>query len=186
MAPTADYPEVAHHPQYHQPYQQPPQQYQQYPPQTPVKPEGTPSPHPFGGVPPPPSAYGSQYNTNSPHTQHAVPVGSQKQSSKGTICGCTILVFILSCIIALLSAAVIGLAAGTGVEANRANDATTKLAQLSSSISAGAVKATKTVTTTATPTSTAFADLDNNCADDPGGVTGQTYTAFTCKRSFKQ
>lgn len=86
------------------------------------------------------------------------------------------LVFILSCIIALLSAAVIGLAAGTGVEAHRANDATDRLASVSSSLSAAGPTKTTTVTAGATPTS--FNDLDKGCSNDPDGVSGTGYTAF--------
>jgi len=111
----------------------------------------------------------------SPFSQHVAtdPDPSTKRS-KGVICGCSLLVFILSCIIALLSAAVIGLAAGTGVEANRASDATNKLAALSSSVSSAAP--TKTVTTVI-PSATSFNDIDNGCSNNPDGVSGTGYTS---------
>ncbi|KAI1854047.1 hypothetical protein JX266_001188 [Neoarthrinium moseri] len=90
-----------------------------------------------------------------------------RQSKKATICGCTVLVFILSAIIAVLSAAVIGLAAGTGVEASRASDAESKLA------SGGA-----TTTVTAPPsTATDFNTLDRNCTSNAGSTTGSSYTS---------
>ncbi|KAK4671020.1 hypothetical protein QC764_605810 [Podospora pseudoanserina] len=47
---------------------------------------------------------------------------------KKTIFGCTTLVFVLSCIIALLSMAVIGLAAAAGMEAHRANTNASRIA----------------------------------------------------------
>ncbi|OTB06499.1 hypothetical protein M426DRAFT_318907 [Hypoxylon sp. CI-4A] len=82
------------------------------------------------------------------------------------ILGCSILVFILSLIIAILSVAVIGLAAGTGVEANRANDAEARLAAMNGS------SATTTVTAPAsTPT------IDRGCSNDSSTVTGSTYTS---------
>ncbi|EHK17597.1 uncharacterized protein TRIVIDRAFT_18729, partial [Trichoderma virens Gv29-8] len=94
------------------------------------------------------------------------------------------LVLVLSIIIAILAAAVIGLAAGTGVATKNYNDANSKLAVLSSSLSA--VQATpppSTATGTATSSSTLpsgtpdFNDLTNGCSDDPGSVTGNIYTS---------
>ncbi|KAK8042476.1 hypothetical protein PG994_012959 [Apiospora phragmitis] len=67
-----------------------------------------------------------------------------RRKKEHTILGCSVVVFVLAVIIAILSAAVIGLAAGTGVEANRANTAESDLAALranmtnSSSSSSGA------------------------------------------------
>ncbi|KAI1379523.1 hypothetical protein F4677DRAFT_335347 [Hypoxylon crocopeplum] len=95
-----------------------------------------------------------------------VPPSEQGRASK-RILGCTVLVFILSLIIAILSAAVIGLAAGTGVEASRANDAEARLAAMSTS---GAPPATVTVTAPAsTPT------IDKGCSTNSAEVTGETY-----------
>ncbi|KAK2013122.1 hypothetical protein LZ32DRAFT_273721 [Colletotrichum eremochloae] len=119
------------------------------------------------------SAYGSaQYQ----------PDGSQKRK---TICGCTFLVFLLSVIIAVLAAAVIGLAAGTGVEASRANQALEKLAALEASGTTGG-SATATATS-ASATATNFASITNNCSDNNQTTTGQTYTTdFYGKRTFVQ
>lgn len=166
-----NFPEVApqHHPPhygYQQPYQAP-------------KPEG----YTDG------STYAGAVSTTSPYTAVASPLSQHAindhdpsaKRSKGVLCGCSLLVFILSCIIALLSAAVIGLAAGTGVEANRANEATNKLAALSASVSSAA--ATKTASASS-PTATAFNDIDRGCSNDPDGVSGTSYTSFSCKSNL--
>ncbi|KAI1638690.1 hypothetical protein F4809DRAFT_599318 [Biscogniauxia mediterranea] len=85
------------------------------------------------------------------------------------ICGCSLLVFILSFIIAVLSAAVIGLAAGTGVEASRANAAEAKLAALNAAATSSS----------STPSSTPdFSSIDRNCSTDSSGVTGTNYTTY--------
>ncbi|KAJ4421823.1 hypothetical protein N0V82_003522 [Gnomoniopsis sp. IMI 355080] len=119
------------------------------------------------------------YN-NSPHGYHASAVGAQpgdknhhNRRNKGLLCGCTTLVFVLSAIIAILAAAVVGLAVGTGVEANRANTAEAKVSSLSSS---GANATATTTVGSASATSTSFADLDSNCSGDPSGVNGTTYS----------
>ncbi|KAK4145834.1 uncharacterized protein C8A04DRAFT_35405 [Dichotomopilus funicola] len=108
--------------------------------------------------PPPPSSYGSR-TASSPFSAPSHPgVGSVRgvgiggagaggggaaaaadrnglSSSGGkTILGCSLLVFILSCIIGLLSAGVIGLAAATGIESQRASTASSSLASLSASL----------------------------------------------------
>ncbi|OTA94315.1 hypothetical protein M434DRAFT_269947 [Hypoxylon sp. CO27-5] len=121
----------------------------------------------------------------SPETQSASPYAYEYQSGYGPvppseqgkspkrIMGCTVLVFILSVIIALLSAAVIGLAAGTGVEASRANDAEARLASISAS---GASPTTVTVTApTSTPSD--FSNIDNGCSRNSAEVTGKTYAS---------
>ncbi|KAI0478460.1 hypothetical protein GGR56DRAFT_630406 [Xylariaceae sp. FL0804] len=97
------------------------------------------------------------------------------------VCGCTVAVFVLSLIIALLSVAVVGLAAGTGVESSRANDAETQLAAVR------AQRATVTVTATAPgSTSTAAAgstdSLSEGCANDANSVSGTTYTTYFFNR----
>lgn len=195
---NADFPEAVA-PQQYQQYSQPQhqynqhqqyQQYQQYPPQVPPKPEDgqyAPGSAPY-------SAYsGSQLDPTSPQAQHAVPGGAAGGAQapgagaggkkKGTICGCTVLVFVLCAIIALLSAAVIGLAAGTGVEASRANSAESRAADLSSSLASATATATATGTAgSSTATSTSFAALDRNCSTTPNSVTGTTYDAFSCKQ----
>lgn len=132
------------------------------------------------------STYAGTAPTISPYPAVASPYSQQAtldqdpsaKRSKGVLCGCSLLVLVLSCIIAILSAAVIGLAAGTGVEANRANDATSRLAALNTSGSAAT--ATKTVTASA-PTATPFNKLDGGCSDNPNGVSGTQYTSFPRK-----
>ncbi|KAK1834189.1 hypothetical protein QBC39DRAFT_344497 [Podospora conica] len=88
-------------------------------------------------------------------------------SGKGRrVCGCSLLVFLLSAIIAILSAAVIGLAAATGIEANRASDAAAQVAVLSASLAA------------APSTNSAISAIDAGCEANATAVTGTTYTAF--------
>ncbi|KAK1596340.1 uncharacterized protein LY79DRAFT_509590 [Colletotrichum navitas] len=113
------------------------------------------------------------------------PDGSQKK--KKTICGCTFLVFLLSVVIAVLAAAVIGLAAGTGVEASRANEALEQLASLKASVTAGG-SATATATATGAPaTATGFASISNGCSNADETTTNQTYTTdFFGKKTFVQ
>ncbi|KAI2621280.1 hypothetical protein GGR54DRAFT_96383 [Hypoxylon sp. NC1633] len=87
------------------------------------------------------------------------------------ILGCSVLVFILSVIIAILSVTVIGLAAGTGVEASRANEAESRLAAMNTS---GSSPTTVTVTApTSTPTD--FSTVDKGCSTKSTEVTGSTY-----------
>ncbi|KAK0718265.1 hypothetical protein B0T26DRAFT_609200, partial [Lasiosphaeria miniovina] len=89
-------------------------------------------------------------------------------------CGCGMLVFILSCIIALLSAAVIGLAAGTGIESQRANDATSKISALRTPT---ASSTTKPGGASETPLPPGL--IDDGCADNPESVSGSKYTSFS-------
>ncbi|KAL1869857.1 hypothetical protein Daus18300_005317 [Diaporthe australafricana] len=180
------YPQPQHQYSQHQQYQQ----YQQYPPQVPPKPEDG----QYGPGSAPYSAYsGSQLDPTSPQAQHAVPGGAAGGAQapgaggkkKGTICGCTVLVFVLCAIIALLSAAVIGLAAGTGVEASRANSAEARAVSLSSSLASATASATATGTAgSSAATSTSFAALDRNCSANPNSVTGTTYDAFSLFGNF--
>ncbi|OLN97643.1 hypothetical protein CCHL11_01277 [Colletotrichum chlorophyti] len=176
VASIQDFPEVV-------PEQPPPEVYQ------PSQPSYTSSPHPesvspiqrenstYG------SAYGSYNTTQSPyggtrnqHTAYA-PGGEPLTPTKSrtNVCGCSLIVFILSVIIAVLAVAVIGLAAGTGVEASRANDALVKLTALEATASAK-VPATTTVTVTSAPTTTSFASLTNNCSNKDEKTTGTSYT----------
>jgi hypothetical protein len=164
-----NFPEVAQ-----QPHNGSPQYGYQQPHQTTPKPEGYHDGSTYAGTAPATSPYSAAAQ---PFSQHAMTDPSTKRS-KGVICGCNLLVFILSCIIALLSAAVIGLAAGTGVEAHRANDATNKLASISAS------QPTKTTTVTAAATPTSFNDIDRGCSNDPDGVSGTGYTSFACRSPF--
>ncbi|KAI5921304.1 hypothetical protein F4810DRAFT_374990 [Camillea tinctor] len=85
------------------------------------------------------------------------------------ILGCSILVFILSLTIAILSAAVIGLAAGVGVEASRANTAEARLATLNAA----------DTSSSGTPSSTSnFSSIDRGCGTNSSGVTGTNYTTY--------
>jgi hypothetical protein len=93
--------------------------------------------------------------------------GSGKWVQRQGPFGCTVLVFVLSIVIAILAVTVVGLAAGTGVEAHRANQALASLA----SLQADPPKATAT----AAPS---FASIDNNCSVQPDTVTGTMYTSF--------
>ena len=71
----------------------------------------------------------------------------------------------------------IGLAAGTGIEAQRANDAGTQVAILSASLAAVRISATATIKGGASPTAAPL--IDDGCDADPESVTGTTYTAFS-------
>ncbi|KAI0815874.1 hypothetical protein GGR55DRAFT_367184 [Xylaria sp. FL0064] len=74
--------------------------------------------------------------------------------------GCSTLVLVLSALVAALSIAVIGLAAGTATQADRANKAEAKLATLSV--------------------------IDRGCGKDPDSVAGTQYTsAFFQRPTFK-
>lgn len=128
-----------------------------------------------------PTAY---MTAGSPYAQQTLAEPSVGKSRKGTICcGCSLLIFVLSSIIAFLSAAVIGLAAGTGIEASRANDVANQLAVLNSSIATSGP--TKTTTVTAAATATSWNDLDNGCSDNPTSITGTTYTSFSLLGGLK-
>lgn len=104
-------------------------------------------------------------------------------AAAATVCGIS-LVLLLSIIIAILSAAVIGLAAGTGVAANNYNNANTKLRAMSSSLAAAQAKNTGTPTSSSSSSTTSAAtdwnSITNGCSDNPGDVTGLTYTS-QCK-----
>ncbi|CAN8103065.1 unnamed protein product [Discula destructiva] len=84
--------------------------------------------------------------------------------------------------VAVLFVAVVGLAAGTGVEANRAKvaEASVRSMMMSTGALTTVTVAAKTITATAdSATSTSFAALDDNCSGDPEGVSGTTYSAFS-------
>lgn len=140
------------------------------------------------------SHYASPVNQNPTHGYHTSATGSHpgeksfseggaqhsRKKNKGLLCGCTTLVFVLSVIIAILAAAVVGLAVGTGVEANRAKSAEAKLSAATSKTSPSTVTATAT-TASASASSTSFAALDDNCSGDPSAVNGTTYNSFSCE-----
>ncbi|KAI0847511.1 hypothetical protein F5Y00DRAFT_241012 [Daldinia vernicosa] len=153
--------------------------YGQHTPATPVKPEESTnlSAGYTGFAPvehPPPSSYTYDYQTG-----YGPTLPSEHGRAPQRILGCSVLVFILSIIIALLSTAVIGLAAGTGVEASRANDAEARLAALSAS------PATVTVTAPG-PTATDSSAIDKGCSTNSAGVTGTTYESqFFNNPTFK-
>lgn len=117
---------------------------------------------------------------------------------KRVVCGCSLVVFVLALIIAFLAAAVVGLAAGTGVVASNYNDANSKLDALKESYSSLQATATgnsgtKTKTTTVTATASAtdaantptLSELTNGCSDKNERTTGSTYNAnFFDKSTF--
>jgi len=121
------------------------------------------------------------------NSQEPLPMPARTKPTTAKICGCAPIVFILSCIIALLSVAVVGLAAGTGIESNRANEAASKLAapRAPGGHTGGT---TATVTVTATPTSTsepssgasegAAVSIDEGCGADPTGQNGTVFTTY--------
>ncbi|KAG7105130.1 hypothetical protein HYQ44_016442 [Verticillium longisporum] len=111
--------------------------------------------------------------------------GYPHPKAKRTFCGCTIFVLILSIIIAALSAAVIGLAVGTGIQTNRANDVNEKLNALSAE-AAAAGPVTKTVTVSeAVPTETSFSAITHSCSDEKDETSGTDYTThFSDKVTF--
>ena len=115
------------------------------------------------------------------YTDHAVTHQYAQEKAPRRILGCSVLVFILSLIIGLLSVTVVGLATGVGVVTNRANDAQGQLDLVTASaISAVSAVSAATVTKTvvaasATPTGTSAPD--KGCSTDPNQVSGTTYTA---------
>ncbi|KAM0328026.1 hypothetical protein ACHAQA_005427 [Verticillium albo-atrum] len=116
---------------------------------------------------------------NDTHSQ-----ATSHKAKKGVCgCGCTLVVLVLSIIVAALAAAVIGLAVGTGIQTNRANDANEKLSALSAS---GPATQTETVTVSASaPTETGYAAITRDCSDEDEKTTGTNYTTeFLNKVTF--
>ncbi|KAK4450645.1 hypothetical protein QBC34DRAFT_447998 [Podospora aff. communis PSN243] len=178
-----NFPELA----YQQPQQQ---QYQQH-----QSPYTYVSNHSLGQLPSPytdskqtPSTVSFAHHPDvSPYTYHATSHPTHlppRGKSNKVICGCSLLVFVLSCIIGFLSAAVIGLAAGTGIEAKRANDANAQVIALNASLAA---LGKPTATATGIPAGTALPAevIDDGCEADPEGVTGTYYTAFSLLGGLK-
>ncbi|KAI0597482.1 hypothetical protein F4775DRAFT_593396 [Biscogniauxia sp. FL1348] len=112
-----------------------------------------------------PPGYGYDHQTST----YGGSANPERGRASKQICGCSLIVFILSLIIAILSAAVIGLAAGTGVEASRANAAEAKLATLN----AAAASSSNTL-----PSTTNFSSIDKGCSTNSSGVTGTNYTTY--------
>lgn len=117
------------------------------------------------------------YTTSSPSTLGTEQYFTDAQrigerSAKRRIFGCTFIVFILSAAVAILAAAVIGLAAGLGVEVDRLHKAEDRADSLSSSLSS-ALGAKPT--STATPSDN-YDSVTNNCSTRAGEVSGTTYT----------
>lgn len=180
------YPEVVQYP-FHNNFQ-----YQQ----TQPKPDDASGTYASSNAPYP--TYGS--HVSSPHTYHTSTTGAhpgespsgagavgRRKKKGGALCGCGALVVVLCAIIAVFAAAVIGLAAGTGVEANRANVAEAKVSSLSSALAAATKTGTATTTaSSASATSTSFADLDDDCSGNALGVSGTTYDAFSCEYHVAQ
>lgn len=84
------------------------------------------------------------------------------------------IVFVLSLIIAFLSAAVVGLAAGTGVQASRASRAEAKLASASNT----------TGNSTSSDGSMDLDSLSKGCSPGATGVSGTKYTSPCRLRRF--
>ncbi|PTB75954.1 hypothetical protein M440DRAFT_1423038 [Trichoderma longibrachiatum ATCC 18648] len=126
-----------------------------------------------GGVTGAPAGGDAAYAAAPPES--TVPPGKK---TAATVCGIS-LVLLLSIIIAILSAAVIGLAAGTGVATKNYNDAHSQLQVLSSSLAVAQAEATGTPTASAPlPSGTPdFNNITNGCSDDPDSVTGNIYTS---------
>ncbi|KAH7118556.1 hypothetical protein B0J13DRAFT_569382 [Dactylonectria estremocensis] len=129
-------------------------------------------------------AAGSAYST----LQYVPPAQSTRgEAQKRLQCGCSLVVLILSIIIAALSVAVIGLAAGTGIATNNYNEANQKLEALSSEYASqktATLTVTDTITNSATgtatsssesATSTSYSDITNGCSDSDETTTGETY-----------
>lgn len=95
-----------------------------------------------------------------------------RRKEERKVMGCSVVVFILAVIIAILSAAVIGLAAGTGVEAKRANTAESNLAALRAN--------SPNSTSSSSVAGGTYDALTRSCSSNSTGVSGTTYTS-KCK-----
>ncbi|KAI1267085.1 hypothetical protein F5Y18DRAFT_378844 [Xylariaceae sp. FL1019] len=108
----------------------------------------------------------SNYTFDGRSMDHVLATYESPREPSRRICGVPFLVFVLSTAIAALLVATVGLAAGTGVQSNRANDAEAKLAQFMANSSTKAI--------------------DGGCSADPGAVSGTTYTSdYNNKPTFK-
>lgn len=130
---------------------------------------------PVGGVMSHDASYGTPGSADQEKT-------TPPAAAAATVCGIS-LVLLLSIIVAILSAAVIGLAAGTGVATNNYNNAKAQARQLSASLSAAQARATPTSSSSSssgTPAPTDWNSITNGCSDNPGDVNGTRYTS-QCK-----
>ncbi|KPM39813.1 hypothetical protein AK830_g6728 [Neonectria ditissima] len=126
------------------------------------------------------------------HNGTPYPPAPSEKKSKKIVCGCSLVVLVLSLIIAALSAAVIGLAAGTGISTKNYNDANAKLDALRisySSLQDAATTAAADSSTAGSQTATSSAasssetgdvtrtesDITNGCSDAKDKTTGTTY-----------
>lgn len=180
------YPEAV--PQQHPQVYNDPQQSQQQPY---YAPDAKPTYPPMVSSPPPTTVY-SPYQAShaglaSENGGGGGGGGEEKRRGGGaerTVCGCTLIVFVLSVIIAVLAAGVIGLAAGTGIEASLANEANDKYQKLQASVSAAGLLAPSSTGTAPAPASGTSCPkpetvvIDNGCASNSSSVNGQSYTSF--------
>ncbi|KAL8348554.1 hypothetical protein RB601_002401 [Gaeumannomyces tritici] len=156
-------------------------------------PDAKPTYPPTVSSPPPTTTTHSPYqashaNLASENGNGGVGGGEEKRRGGGgadrTVCGCTLIVFVLSVIIAVLAAGVIGLAAGTGIEASRASEASDSYQRLQASVSAAGLLApsgTGSAPAAASGTSCPRPEtvvIDNGCASNSSSVSGQSYTSF--------
>lgn len=159
------------------------------------------SPPNYNPTPVYPNAYGSyqqlqpevKADTASIQPPTGEPEKKEKDETKRSICGCSLLVLVLSAIIAVLSVVVIGLAAGTGITSNNYNDANLKLEALSSSYysilgaaatasslssaSSGLSSTSTSTSSSAAATATGYSNITNGCSDDEETTTGKMYTS---------
>ncbi|KAI1755277.1 hypothetical protein F4782DRAFT_442883 [Xylaria castorea] len=112
----------------------------------------------------PKSSYASTFksiqNYDTRSTRDVLPPAERPRETPRRFRGYSVLVLALSAVIALLSTVVIGLAAGTGIQTNRARDAESKLA-------------------------TYLSTIDLGCSANPDSVTATRYTSdFYGRQSF--
>ncbi|KAK2609123.1 hypothetical protein QQS21_002350 [Conoideocrella luteorostrata] len=100
---------------------------------------------------------------------------SEDKGKRGTILGCAPIVFILSVVIALLFAVVIGLAAGTGVSVGNYKSEHDRYQDLQSSYSALQATKTSSAAGSGQTGSPNYSKITNGCSDDNESVTGTTY-----------
>ncbi|RFU78053.1 hypothetical protein TARUN_4166 [Trichoderma arundinaceum] len=119
-------------------------------------------------------------------TYSTAPESTYPEKKAAATVGGISLVLLLSIIIAILSVAVIGLAAGTGVATKNYNDANSKLKVLSSALAEATNAPTHTPAPNGSPTSSGggpsstpdnWNSLTNGCSTNGGDVTGLTYTS---------
>ncbi|KAL8410716.1 hypothetical protein RB596_000406 [Gaeumannomyces avenae] len=156
-------------------------------------PDAKPTYPPTVSSPPPTTTYSpyqaSHANLASENGNGNGGVGGSEEKRRGgggadrTVCGCTLIVFVLSVIIAVLAAGVIGLAAGTGIEASRASEASDSYQRLQASVSAAGLLAPSGTGSAPAASGTSCPRpetvvIDNGCASNASSVNGQSYTSF--------